>query len=135
MCQSCQAAPKNIAPCKRSFTQYGTQALLDVTAQGRVLKQVTCFRHDEEDDADDERASADVEYDMDTPINKLVDAGVDLREIKAKICELSNDLHPLFHENNICACQHENAKFCQETTYASVLELTKGTSSSVGLPH
>ena len=124
MCQTCQATPKNIALCKRSFAKYGTQALLDVT-QGFVLKQLTCFRNDEENTADDKRA--DKEYNMDTPVKQLVADGVDLKRIKAKICDLSNDLHPLFDENNICACKHENAKFCQDTTYASVLELTKGT--------
>ena len=65
MCQTCQATPKNIALCKRSFAKYGTQALLDVT-QGFVLKQLTCFRNDEENTADDKRA--DKEYNMDTPV-------------------------------------------------------------------
>jgi hypothetical protein len=127
MCKPCQAGPRNIALGKRSFAQYSTQALLDAGPDGHVVQQFTCFRHGEEDYEDDRRASADVRYEMDTPVNKLVAAGVDLEEIKASICELTNDLHPLFNENNICACKHENAKFCQETTYASVLELTKGT--------
>jgi hypothetical protein len=127
MCQRRHAAPNNIALCKRSFAEYGTQKLLDVTPQGLAMKQTTCFRHGEEDYEDDKRASADERYTLDTPVKELVAAGGDLKEIKAKICELSNNLHPLFHENNICACKHENTKFCQETTYASVLELTKGT--------
>jgi hypothetical protein len=127
MCKPCQAGPRNIALGKRSFAQYSTQALLDVGPDGHVVQQFTCFRHGEEDYEDDERASADVRYNMDTPVNKLVAAGVDLKEIKASICELTNDLHPLFNENNICACKHEDAEFCTETTYASVLELTKGT--------
>jgi hypothetical protein len=98
-----------------------------MSAGSQVMKQITCFRNEEEDLEDDKQACPDVQYDMDTPINKLVDAGADLEEIKAKVCDLSNDLYPLFHENNICACKHENAKFCQDPTYASVLELTEGT--------
>jgi hypothetical protein len=64
---------------------------------------------------------------MDTPIKDLVAAGGDLEHIKSMICELSDELHPLFHENNICACKHENEKFCLDPTYASILKLTKGT--------
>jgi hypothetical protein len=128
MCQQrCRLTPENVALGKRSFAEYGRQTLLDVTAENYVLKPVTCFRDEDEDKADDERATAEVKHAMDTPISELVAAGGDLEQIKSKICELTGELPPLFHANNICVCKHEDTVFCLEPCYASVVELTAGT--------
>jgi hypothetical protein len=126
MCQRCQKTPKNIALCKRSFAEYGTQTSLDVTAHNEVLKRNSVLG-DEEYDADDERALAGVKYEMDTPVKDLVAAGADLEQIKSRICKLTGELPPLFHANNICVCKHEDVRFCLELGYTPVIELTAGT--------
>jgi hypothetical protein len=126
MCQRYQLTPENIALCKRTFAEYGKQTPLVVSSHGLIYREEECLDSGSEDDAKDCRLLDSRVSEMDTPIKDLVAAGGDLEHIKSMVCELSNELHPLFHENNICACKHENEKFCLDPTYASILELTKG---------
>ena len=104
MCQQrCRLTPENVALGKRSFAEYGRQTLLEVTAENYVLKPVICFRNKDEDEADDERATAEVKHAMDTPISELVAAGGDLEQIKSKICELNGELPPPFpRKQHLC---------------------------------
>jgi hypothetical protein len=124
--QPCRLTPENVVLGKRSFAEYSTQAPLEVISDW-IRRESECLDSGDENDAEDYRLSDSRSRQMDTPIEELVAAGGDLEHIMSMICELSDELHPLFHENNICACRHENTKFCCDPTYASVLELTKGT--------
>lgn len=63
---------------------------------------------------------------MDTPVRDLVDAGGDLEHIKSKICELTNELHPVFGERNKCACKHQRMVHCSEPIYAAALGVVPG---------
>jgi hypothetical protein len=108
------ADPENIALCKRTFAEYGKQTPLVVSSHGLIYREEECLDSGPEDC----RISDSRVGEMDTPIKDLVAAGGDLEHIKSMICELSDELHPLFHENE---------KFCLDPTYASILKLTKGT--------
>lgn len=39
-------------------------------------------------------------------------AGGTLEEIKSQICGLTNELHPLFDEQNICVCRNADRRYC-----------------------
>ena len=132
MCHSYRA-PTTTSRCKRSFAQHGTQTPYEVSNDGTVMKCHESFRDSKEKKDSEFRNSDPVRCGMDTPIKDLVDAGVDLNDIKSRICTLRNELHPLFKEDNICVCKHENAKLCLHPTYSSVSELTKGTKGSLEL--
>lgn len=90
----------------------------------RVAKSIELFV--EEQDAKDSRGSFSQRHEMDTPVRDLVDAGGDLEYIKSKICELTNELHPVFDERKKCACKHQRMVHCSEPTYAAALEVAPG---------
>lgn len=46
------------------------------------------------------------------PIKDLVAAGWDIESIKGMMFGLTNELHPMFAEENFCACRHRDQRYC-----------------------
>lgn len=42
----------------------------------------------------------------------MIAAGGDLEQIQSSICGLTNDLHPIFDEGNICVCRNVDDEYC-----------------------
>ena len=60
-------------------------------------------------DAELEAEEADFE---DYTIDELVAAGSEMAEITASISDLTNELHPIFRDDNICACSYKESLYC-----------------------
>lgn len=57
-------------------------------------------------------AAENINHDEEPTLGELVAAGGALDEIKAQICGLTNGIHPLFDEKNICVCQNADRRYC-----------------------
>ncbi|KAM0716666.1 hypothetical protein Q7P37_008111 [Cladosporium fusiforme] len=52
-------------------------------------------------------------------IGSLIAAGSDVGEILARICTLTNEIHPIFRDENICACEYKDIGCCLFPYYAT----------------
>ena len=52
------------------------------------------------------------QYDEELTIREMIAAGGDLEQIKSSLCGLTNDLHPIFDEKNICVCKNKVEDYC-----------------------
>lgn len=59
-------------------------------------------------------------------IGDLIAAGSDSTKILATISSLTNDIHPIFRDENICACEYTDDIYCLAPHYAAHPEALEG---------
>jgi hypothetical protein len=64
-------------------------------------------------------------------IREMLAAGGDLEQITSSFCGLTNAVHPIFAEGNICVCRHENGEYCYRPEL--IAELDSATNKIEGL--
>ena len=56
---------------------------------------------------------------LDPTIGEIIAAGSDMAQVMALISDLTNEIHPVFRETNICACKHVEPSHCCSPYFAA----------------
>lgn len=56
------------------------------------------------------------------PIERHLNDGIAMSEIESRIINLTNEIHPIFRDENICACRYSDMFYCLEPDYANCSE-------------
>lgn len=81
--------------CKRSFSDFAARPSKRKAAAGPKIT-----------------AGESVQHVEDLTIREMIAAGGNLEQIRSSICGLTNDLHPIFDEGNICVCRNADDEYC-----------------------
>ena len=81
--------------CKRSFSDFAARPSKRKAAAGPKITAGESVHHVE-----------------DLTIREMIAAGGNLEQIRSSICGLTNDLHPIFDEGNICVCRNADDEYC-----------------------
>jgi hypothetical protein len=88
--------------CKRSFSDFAARpSKRPTTRNSRAVAGSKAAA-----------AAAKINHDEEPTLGDLKAAGGTLSEIKSQICGLTNDLHPLFDDQNICVCKNIDRRYC-----------------------
>jgi hypothetical protein len=68
-------------------------------------------------------------------IGELIAAGSDPAHIMSSVCQLTNDIHPVFRDENICACEYAEMYHCAAPQLANSEGFPRTTPSRALLAH
>lgn len=110
--------------CKRSFSDFAARPSKRITT--RNIRPVAVSKA---------AATENIENGREPILGELMAAGGTLEEIKSQICGLTNELHPLFDEQNICVCKNADRQYCFLPKKIAELESAAGAIEGALEPH
>jgi hypothetical protein len=97
--------------CKRSFSVFVARPKKPITTRNsRAVVDVKAASIESDG------------YDEDPTLRELKDAGGTPESIKSRLCNLTNDLHPVFDARNICVCKNRDRRDCYLPDKVTALE-------------